>query len=232
MKRFWKDVTVEERDGGWRVLLDGRPIKTQGGAAQIVPSKTLAEALAAEWADQGDEIDPRLFLFRDHVDFAIDMVGTDREAALAKLLSFVETDTLCYRADPDEPLHARQIEVWEPLLAHLENRFDVRFRRVSGVMHKPQPEETIEKLREHLAGVDDFTLAGMTAIASLSASLAVALLANDDATNDPMSLWRDANLEEEWQADLWGREQEAEARRARKGEEFSAAQVFVTLARS
>lgn len=230
MKRFWKAVTVEQRDGGWQVLLDGRAVKTQGGNQQVVPSNTLAHVLAAEWADQGEEIDPALYLFRDHADFAIDVVRTDREAAIDKLLSFAETDTLCYRADPDEPLHAKQMDVWEPLLAHLEDRLGVRFKRVSGVIHKPQPPETVARLREHLAELDDFTLAGMTAMASLSASLAVALLANDDAINDPMALWRDANLEEEWQADLWGREEEAEARRARKGEEFSAAQVFVTLA--
>ena len=230
MKRFWNAVVVEPRDGGWQVLLDGRAVKTQGGNQQVVPSETLAHALAAEWADQGEEIDPALFLFRDHADFAIDVVRPDRDAAIGKLLSFAETDTLCYRADPDEPLYAKQQEVWEPLLAHLEGRLNVRFKRVSGVMHKPQPAETVERLREFLSGLDDFTLAGMTAMASLSASLAVALLATDEAINDPMSLWRDANLEEEWQAELWGREEEAEARRARKGEEFSAAQVFVTLA--
>lgn len=230
MKRFWKDVTVEETDGGWRVHLDGRPIKTQMGNAQVVPSTALAHALAAEWADQGEEVNPALFLFRDHADFAIDVIRADRDDAIAKLLRFAETDTLCYRADPDEPLHARQVEVWEPLLTHLEARHDIRFKRVSGVIHKPQPPETLARLREHLANLDDFTLAGMTAMASLSSSLAVALLANDDAVNDPVLLWRDANLEEEWQAELWGREEEAEDRRARKGEEFSAAQVFVTLA--
>lgn len=229
MKRFYKDVAVVEVAGGWQVTLDGRGIKTQGGKPQVVPTQSLAGVLAAEWAEQGEDIDPARFLFRDHADFAIDVVAADRDAAIAKLLAFAETDTLCYRADPDEAFFVRQQEVWEPLLAHLEDRYVVRFRRVSGVIHKPQPPETLERLRAHLAGLDDFTLSGMTAMASLCASLAVALLANDDEVNDPMLLWRDANLEEEWQAEQWGREEEAEARRALKGDEFSAAQVFVTL---
>ncbi len=232
MKRFYKSVEVAEVDGGWQVTLDGRAIKTQGGRPQVVPSSALAHALAAEWSDQGEEIDKSRFRFRDHVDFAIDMIAPAREEAIAKLLGFAETDTLCYRADPEEPLFVRQQEVWEPLLGHIETKLGVRFQRVSGIMHKPQPPATLERLREHLAGMDDFTLAGLTAMASLAASLSVALLANDALINDPLLLWRDANLEEEWQADLWGREEEAEARRARKGEEFSTAQVFVELARS
>lgn len=232
MKRFYKEVSVAPVDDGWQVRLDGRGIKTQVGNPQVVPTETLARALAAEWTDQGETIDPKRFLFRDHADFAIDIVGPGRDEAIAKLLAFAETDTLCYRADPDEPFFRRQEEVWEPLLAHLEGQLGVRLQRVSGIIHKPQPPATLDTLREHLEGLDNFTLAGMTAMASLAASLSVALLANDDAINDPMMLWRDANLEEEWQADHWGREEEAETRRAQRGEEFSAAQVFVKLARS
>lgn len=232
MKRFYKDVSVEEAEGGWQVALDGRAVKTQGGKPQIVPSGVLAQALASEWRDQGEEIDPGLFLFRDLADFAIDMVGTDREAVVAKLIGYAETDTLCYRADPEDALYRQQLEVWEPLVEHVEGKLGLRFQRVSGIVHKPQPEETLAVLRSHLEAQDDFTLAGMTAMASLAASLCVALLANDEAINDPMALWRDANLEEEWQADKWGRDEEAEAVRKKREGDFSAAQVFTTLAAS
>ncbi len=232
MRRFYKHVDVAKVDGGWQVTLDGRAIKTQGGRPQVVPSQALAQALAAEWAEQGEEIDKSRFRFRDHVDFALDIIATGRDEAIDTLLSYAETDTLCYRADPDEPLYARQQEVWEPLLTAVEERLGIRFQRVSGVIHKPQPAATLAGLRDYLAGLDDFTLAGLTAMASLAASLSVALLANDDGANDPLLLWRDANLEEEWQAEQWGREEEAEERRAHKGEAFSAAQVFVRLSRS
>ncbi|MBX7496726.1 molecular chaperone [Qipengyuania sp. 6B39] len=232
MKRFYQDVTVAQAGDGWQVMLDGRGIKTQGGRQQVVPGATLAHALAAEWVQQGEKIDPKSFLFRDHTDFAIDVIGPDRDATIAKLLAYAETDTLCYRADPDEPFFARQQECWEPLLGHLEEKHAVRFQRVSGIIHRPQPPETLARLKAHLETLDDFTLSGLTAMASLAASLAVALLANDEAINDPMLLWRDANLEEEWQAEQWGREEEAEEKRSRKADEFSAAQVFVALATS
>ena len=140
MKRFWKQVTVGETDGGWRVLLDGRAIKSQGGGApQVVPTRALAELLAAEWAAQGEEVDPSAFPFRDMADYAIDMVAGNRAETIAKLLRYAETDTLCYRADPDEPLWKRQQEVWEPLVAAFEAREGVHLERASGVLPKPQP---------------------------------------------------------------------------------------------
>ncbi|MFM6830700.1 MAG: ATP12 family protein, partial [Novosphingobium sp.] len=136
MKRFYKDVTLLSEEGGHRVALDGRGIRTQGGRAQIVPARSLAEAMATEWADQGETIDPARFAFRDMADYAIDVVPPDRAAAIAGVLRYAETDTLCYRADPDEPLYPRQREVWEPLLLAAEARWQVRFVRVSGIIHR------------------------------------------------------------------------------------------------
>ena len=149
MKRFYKDVSVDEVDGGWQVSLDGRAIRTQGSKQpQIVPSRVLANALASEWQDQGDKIDPGLFLFRDHADFAIDIVRADRDAAIDKLIGYAETDTLCYRADPEDALYRHQQDRWEPLVEHLENRFGMRFQRVSGIVHRPQAEETLAVMYE------------------------------------------------------------------------------------
>ena len=104
MKRFWKDVAVEPFEGAFRVTLDARPIRTQGGAPQLVTRAPLAEALAAEWRAQGEEVDPDGFPLRDLTDYALDHVRADRGAAIAGLLRYAETDTLCYLADPEEPL--------------------------------------------------------------------------------------------------------------------------------
>lgn len=232
MKRFYRDVTVDHVDGGWQVALDGRPIRTQLGNPQVVPTSVMASAMKEEWASQGEKMDPATFLFRDHADFAIDVVRPGRAEAIAKLLAFAETDTLCYRADPADALFKEQQDRWEPLLKHLERTHGIRFHRISGVMHRAQPAETLARLRAHLESLDDFALAGLTAMASLSASLATALLASDAAVNDAQSLWNDANLEEQWQASRWGREAEAEAVRKRRWQDFSTAQVFVTLAQS
>ncbi|MEW9854173.1 ATP12 family chaperone protein [Novosphingobium sp. M1R2S20] len=231
MKRFYKSVSVAQDDGGWRVQLDGRGIKTAGGAVQSVPARKLADALAAEWAAQGEQIDPASFPLRDLTDYAIDSIASGREDPVEGLLRYAETDTLCYRADPDEPLHRRQIEVWEPLLTQAEARFDVRFVRASGIVHRPQPEATLETLRTQLQALGPFHLAAMRMLASLSASLTIALLAIEPEADIP-SLWHAANLEEEWQAELWGRDEEAEARRQERFDAFALAARFVDLVRS
>lgn len=230
MKRFYRDAAVESVERGWRVLLDGRPIKTAQGAPQVVPTEQLAEALAEEWRGQGDELDPATFRSRDLADYAIDVVAPDPAAAVAAILRFAESDTLCYRADPDEPLYARQRELWEPLLQAVETSHGVRFERISGIVHRPQPPDTLRKLGEALAALDPFTLAALNTLASLAASLAVALAALADGA-DAETLWAAANCEEDWQAKQWGWEWTAEERRAKRLAEFTAALRFARLAR-
>lgn len=228
MKRFYREVAVEEAEGGWRVTLDGRAIKTALGVPQIVPTRALAEALAAEWSQQGEEIDPSTFPRRDMADYAIDVVRADRTAAVGKLMAFAETDTLCYRADPDEPLYRRQQEIWEPLVTALEGREGIRLDRVSGVIHRPQPQASLDALRARLGALDDFTLAALQTMASLCASLCIALEALQ-ADADAETLWSAAHLEEDWQAELWGRDAEAEARREKRRAEFLEAFRFARV---
>jgi chaperone required for assembly of F1-ATPase len=229
VKRFYRTAGIAPVGPRWQVQLDGRGLKTVGGQPQLVPSPALAEALAGEWAAQGEEIDPAAFVLRDMADYALDVVAPDPAAACAALLPYGETDTLCYRADPDEALYRQQLAAWEPLLEQAESRWGVRFVRVSGIIHRPQSAATLAALASQLAALDPFALAALRNLASLSASLVIGLLAlAPDA--DIGALWQAASLEEEWQADLWGRDWEAEERRAQRGGAFAAAARFAALA--
>ncbi len=231
MKRFYKAVVFAPDGDGWRVTLDGRAVKTQGGRPQVVPTQALAGALAAEWAGQGEEIEPAGLVLRDMADHALDVIATDRAAVIADLLRYAETDTLCYRAEPDEPLHARQVEMWEPLLKAAEARWDVHFQRIAGVIHQAQPAATLARLKAVLAAKDHFALAALTPLTTLAASLVTGLSALEPGAN-VRALWDAANLEEDWQAELWGRDSEAEERRERRLASFSAAVRFAGLART
>lgn len=231
MKRFYKQVSVAPEGSGWRVLLDGKPIRTPAKAAQIVPSAALAQVMALEWSAQGEEIDPAAFIFRDMADYAIDVVARDPAAAAADLLRYAETDTLCYRAEAGEALHDRQSEVWEPLLRAAEARWDVHFERVDGILHRPQPEATLTRMAAVLVPLDAFTLGALTTLTTLTASLVIGLAALEPGANGE-TLWAAANLEEDWQAELWGKDAEALALRARRLAEFSAAMRFAGLVRA
>jgi chaperone required for assembly of F1-ATPase len=232
LRRFYREVTVDETAGGWRVLLDGRAIRTAAGIAQLVPTRALAEAMATEWADQGEEIDPRSFVLRDLADYAIDVASGEGRSQLAdEIAAFAASDTLCYRADPEEPLYQRQLAIWEPLLAREEHRHGVRFNRVSGVIHRPQPPETLERMRGIVATLDPpFPLAALRMLTSLSASLVIGLAALEPEA-DAESLWQAANLEEDWQAEHWGRDAEAQELRQTRFDAFRLAMRFAALAR-
>ena len=119
--------------------------------------------------------------------------------------------------------------MWEPILTAAEARYDVHFTRVSGVIHAPQPPATLARMHAALAAQSDFALAALRNMSSLAASLVVALGALEPGA-DVAGLWAAASLEEEWQADLWGREEEAEERRAKRAAAFAAARQFALLA--
>ncbi len=229
MKRFYREVTVGGAADGFHVRLDGRPIRTQGGAPQIVPTRALAEALAGEWRDQGEEMDPRAFPLRDLADLAIDQVGADRAETIAKLLAYGDADTLCYRADPDEPLYPRQQEVWEPILAACEAAHGIRLERVSGIVHRPQDPATLSALRDELVEKDDFALAALLTLASLAASLVAALAVGPDS-DEAEAIFAAAHLEEDWQATHWGCDEEAEKVRAARAAAFGTAARFLRWA--
>lgn len=231
MKRFYSEVSVAQNGDGWQVMLDDRALKTQGRRnPQVVPSAAAAEMLASEWRAQGEDIDPKSFVFRDLADFAIDVVRVDREGTIAKLLEYAATDTLCYRADPDEPLYKRQQSVWEPLVTAFEARHDADVTRVSGIIARPQPESTMAALRQRLEREDDFTLAALVTLASLAASLIVPLAVLDEE-QDMAALFAAANAEEDWQAELWGWDEAAENARKARLEAFEKAAAFAQAVR-
>lgn len=236
MKRFWKEVSVERAEAandaaaGFRVALDGRAVRTQGGADQIVPNCEMAEALAAEWRAQSEEIEPGSLPHRDLADFAIDIVRPAREGAIIKLLGFAETDTLCYRADPDEALFHRQQTLWEPLLVAFEERHQLRFERISGILHRPHPPATMERLGKVLEVKNEFELSALHTLASLASSLCVGMAALEPQA-DAVRLFAAANCEEDWQAEQWGWDMDAEKTRAIHLAAFEKAARFADLVR-
>lgn len=231
MKRFYKTVSVEPVQDGFQVHLDGKAVKTQLGNPQVVPGETLAKELAQEWNKQGDEIDQASFRYRDLADFAVDMVTPDREEHITKLLSFLETDTLCYRAHPDEPSFKHQDELWEPIVTAFEARENVTLERVCGIMHRPQATATIDTLAARLKALDPFTMTACVTLTSLAASLVIGLSAfQDNADKD--ALWDAANLEQDWQIEQWGQDAEARFVRERRTADFANAWNFLQLLRS
>ena len=136
MKRFYKQVSVTPDLG---ITLDGRPVRTPGRLPLVLPNAALAEAVADEWREQGEEILPHAMRLTGLANAAIERIAPDLESFAAGLAAYAESELLCYRADAPEPLVARQAAVWDPILAWARARYDVGFVLVEGIMHQPQP---------------------------------------------------------------------------------------------
>lgn len=226
MRRFYKEVAVA--DGG-AILLDGKPVKTPARADLILPTPALAEAVAAEWRTQGDEIDPRTMKLTGLSNAAIDRVAPDLASFARPLAAYAESDLLCYRADAPAELVARQAEAWDPLLDWARARFDVHFAVTRGIVHAPQPDATVARLGEALAAYDAFPLASLAPIITIGGSLVTALaLAEDEIDAD--SAFDLTHLDELWQARRWGEDRLAlEARAVRKRDFMAAAELLDLL---
>lgn len=225
MKKFWKTVTVDAELG---VRLDDRPVRTPSRAPLLLPTRSLAEAVADEWRAVADDIDPRAMPLTGLANAAIDRILPDPAAFAAGLVAYGESDLLCYRADGPPDLVVRQEALWSPPLDWARDRYDVHFEIVTGIMHRPQPEATIERLGAAVAARSAFELAPLSPIVTITGSLVLALALAERAM-DPAAVWTAANLDEDWQAEQWGEDDLAVKARETRRRDFDAAVRFLSL---
>lgn len=228
MKRFWKAAEVVVAENGFGITLDGRSLKTPARADLAMPTRGLAEAIAAEWNECGESVDPRAMPLTGLANAALDRITIDTDQFAAGLARYAESDLLCYRAEGPEMLVARQAESWDPLLAWARRRFDVDFACVTGVMHVPQPEETVRKLGHAVAMLDPFRLAGLSPLVTISGSL-VAALAVLEGMMPAEDVWEAVSLDDRWQLEQWGEDSEARAALDLRRRDFLAAARLLDL---
>lgn len=228
MKRFWKTVEVVEEAGAHALALDGRRVKTPKGAALLLPTAVLADAVAAEWRAVEGELNPSHMPLTGLANAAIDLAGAEPDRFADDLACYGESDMLCYRADHPELLAERQMTVWQPVLDWASARFDLAFEVTAGVVHVPQPEPTLARLRAAYRACSPFALAALSPLVSLSGS-AVIPLALAHGALDAEAAWAAAILDEAFQAELWGEDALAADDRAGRKRQFRAAAQFLQL---
>jgi chaperone required for assembly of F1-ATPase len=229
MKRRYREVAVTAAADGFGLALDGKPVNTPAGAALVVRARALAAAVAAEWSAQGEQLRPDSMPLMQLTATALDRVAPARAAVIEQLLSYGETDLLCYRATEPPALVDRQVAMWQPLLDWAQLRFGAELAVIAGLMPQPQPAEALAALRAALAPFDALGLTGLLAAAGAAGSLVLALalqagrLSADEA-------WALSQLDETFQIERWGEDAEAAARRAGLRADLVAAGRFLALA--
>lgn len=229
-KRFWTVATATACEGGFTVLLDARPVRTPAKAALTVPTLPMAAAIAAEWDAQGDQIDPRTMPVTRGANAAIDKVRTQRDEVVGLLAEYGDSDLLCYRAAGPVELIKRQADGWDPMLAWAVDALNVKLAVGEGVMHVAQPSAALDRLHTEVAAFDDFALAAVHDLISISGSLILALAVTRGGIA-AVDAWSLSRIDEHWQIDQWGEDEEAAADEFIKRTAFLDAARFYQLSR-
>ena len=227
-KRFWTEARAEAEGDGYTVRLDGRPVKTPAKAPLTLPTRAMAEAVAAEWDAQEEHIRPDRMPVTRAANAAIDKVAVQHREVVALIADYGATDLLCYRAEHPEALIARQAEAWDPLLNWAAKDLGAKLVVTRGVVPVPQPEASLRRLHEAVRALDPFRLTAMHDLVSLSGSLVIGLAAARGVA-PAETLWQVSQTDETWQQELWGIDEEAAATTARKKAAFEQALAFYRL---
>ncbi|MEL7099689.1 MAG: ATP12 family protein [Pseudomonadota bacterium] len=230
-KRFWKSATAEAAEGGWRIALDGRGVKTPAKTPLIVPSQTLAARIAAEWDAQDEVVAPLSMPFTRSANAALDKVVPQHAEVAAMLADYGDSDLLCYRADGPDGLVHRQQNTWDPLLDWAADVLGARLSPRAGVMHAPQDPAALATLKAQTEALDAFELTAFHDLVSLSGSLIIGFAALHGA-QDANALWQASRLDELWQIEQWGEDEEAEEVAMRKKADFDHALTFLAAHRA
>lgn len=229
--RFYKDVSIARQEGGFAVLLDGRPVKTPARHSLLLPAEALANLVADEFRLQDEVIDPSQMPITRLANTVVDGIAADPQPVLEDILRFAANDMLFYRAASPKELAARQNAQWDIVLDWAQSHIGARFVTGEGVMHIEQPREAITAVSVHLRQyISPFAIAALHAITTLtgSALLALAIAAGE---LDVATGWRLAHLDEDWAIEHWGEDEEAAMRRKNRENELYAAAAVLAASR-
>jgi chaperone required for assembly of F1-ATPase len=205
MKRFYKQTATDRGEGGWRVLLDGKPMRTPVKSVLVVPTEALAEAIAAEWGavpDKG-EIDVARLPWTRLAATGLDRVASQRAKVIEDTAKYAASDLLCYRATDPVNLVKRQHETWQPLLDWAAARYGARLAVASGTTFVAQPPDALAALRAAVAAHSDLALSALYNLTHIAGSLVIALAVSERHVSAGQA-FDAAQLDELYQIERWG----------------------------
>lgn len=231
-RRFYQCAEIEGGAGEFRVVLDGRTVKTPARRTLAVPTRTHAAALAAEWQAQGDVVDPAMMPLTRLTNSIIDGVADAPAAVAAEVEKYLGSDLVLYRAEGPDGLVARQAQSWDPVLAWARQTLDARFVPVTGLVYVAQPAQALAAAAAAIPRDpvrDLWRLGALHVVTTLTGSALIALALAAGALTVEQA-WAAAHVDEDWNMEFWGRDQLARDRRAFRFTEMQAATLVLRAA--
>ena len=227
-KRFWKSAEVRPSQRGFAVFLDDRQLTTPAKAPLEVPTENLAAEIAQEWLDQIGNVKPDTMPATRMANSAIDLVSVQFDAVVDMVAEYGGSDLICYRADTPTELVARQAAAWDPLVSWAETELGAPLTVTTGVLPVAQPRRSLERFRNAVADRQPFHLAALHDLVTLSGSLVVGLATAANRLG-PEEAWNVSRIDENWQAEQWGVDEEAQETALIKENQFKFACRFLKL---
>jgi len=229
-KRFWENASVTEAGDGFRVLLDGRKLRTPVKSELIVPTRAMADEISKEWQAQGEKVDPLSMPFTRSANAAIDKVAPMHAEVSNLVAEYGGTDLLCYRAQSPVELVARQNAAWDPLLEWAAVALQAPLNTGQGIMHVAQDANALTVLAKRVGQMTPFELAAFHDLVGMSGSLIIGFAVTDRFL--PVAeLWSRSRIDEDWQIEQWGEDEEAMTTAATKRTAFEHAAKFYFMAK-
>ena len=227
-KRFWTAAHVVAEEGGFAIHLDSRRVKTPAKQRLILPTEGLARLITAEWDAQTGLVNPETMPVTRMANSAIDKVIPQYAEVAGLLAAYADTDHLCYRATAPPALIARQAAAWDPLLDWAADALNARLNATSGVVHIPQGPDALARLHAQVLALGHFRMAAFHDLVALSGSLVLAF-ATAHGRLTPDQAWLTSRIDEAWQIEQWGKDEDAAAVAALKAQAFHQAARFFAL---
>ena len=220
-QRFYARVGVVEAPDGFVITLDDKPVRTPSGRALAAPNREIADGIVAEWDGQQETIDPLTMPLTRLANSVIDAVVDRVEAVTDDVAKYFGSDLLFYRAGHPEALVAREAAHWDPIVFWAADALGAHFILAEGIVHVRQPDSAIAAARAALP-TNAWSIAALHVVTTLtgSALLALALMRG---VIDQDHAWAAANVDEDWNIEQWGGDEEVAARRAARRVDFRAA---------
>jgi chaperone required for assembly of F1-ATPase len=230
MKRFYKETSIDTDEGGYRVLLDGRPVRTPAKAMLLVPTRALGEAIAAEWSEvpENEELKVSQLPLTRLAATGLDRVSTQRQRVVDDTAKYAASDLLCYRAGDPASLVERQHRIWQPLLDWAAERYEARLVLTAGTLFVNQPGKAVERLGDAVAAHGDLALSALYNLTHISGSLVIALAVSEQRLSSP-DAFTAAQLDELYQIERWGEDALATQRHDSIRHDIDAGARFLAL---